>query len=594
MRGLWELRSYMRPYRGMFVAVLVLMGITAALGAGALYKTEGLFEAIVSDEIEDPLGHAINAALLVLVLLLTAAVCEGLSVYGSEWIGQRFLLDLRKALFKNLEWLSLRFFEGRQAGEMVSRINSDTLILQQVLGMQLGPAILAPLSATACIVFMVRISWRLTLLMLIIGPLVALLTNVLGRRLRRYVLLFQQRLADLAVVVAESFSLMRVVKIFGMEKRAAQRFDSTAKGVMRAELRAARMRAVNIPMVGAFVGVAICAGLLLGAREVLLGYITSSQALTFVVLMQRAGGQIGKLSRMGLQLHRADAAAQRTIELLELEPEIEDDPDAQELTELKGEVTFDNVSFTYAAGVEVLSEINLTIRPGEVVALVGPSGSGKTSLANLIPRLYDVSEGQVLIDGIDVRKITQASLRAHMGIVPQETVLFSGTVWENIAFGKDDATDDEIVAAALAADADEFIRALPEGYETQVGERGGKLSGGQRQRIAIARAILRDPRILILDEATSSLDRASEAVVHRALDGLMSGRTALIIAHRLSTVRNAGRILVLNEGRIVEEGTHAELMQAGGLYRQLYESQDIEMEEASEDEAGEPTPSVAP
>ncbi len=581
MKSLWQLRSFARPYLWMLVIVLVLMGITAGTGALALAKTQSLFRPIVGHATSDPLQQALHAALVVLGLLVAAALCEGMSIYGAEWVGQWFLYDLRRALFRNLERLSLRFFEGRQAGEIVSRINSDTMILQRVIGTQLGPALLSPMAAVACIVVLFKISWSMTLLVMVLVPLVAWVNNVLGRRLRRYVILFQQRLADLAVVVDETFSMMRVVKIFGMEERIARRFEKTALGVLRAELRSARMRALNIPAVGSFVGVAMCIALLAGTREVILGRIPSEALLTFVIVMQRTGSYINRLSRIWLSFQRAEAAAQRTLELLSLQPDLEDAPDAQELVAPRGEIKFENVSFAYQPQVEVLKDINLTIHPGEVLAIVGPSGSGKSTLANLVARLYDVTCGRVLIDGIDVRKIKQDSLRRYIGIVPQEAVLFSGTIRENIGFGREDATEEQIIAAAKVAAAHEFITALPEGYDTQVGERGTKLSGGERQRIAIARAIIRDPRILILDEATSALDRTSEAIVHQALEKLLPGRTALIIAHRLSTVRNAHRIVVLSDGRIVEQGTHAELMRAGGLYRQLYESQDATAETAN-------------
>jgi subfamily B ATP-binding cassette protein MsbA len=332
----------------------------------------------------------------------------------------------------------------------------------------------------------------------------------------------------------------------------------------------------------------------LGGYEILHGRLEGGATglMKFLFLLQGAGAEVNSVARLWVVLQQAEAAARRTLELLAESATVADAPDAVELEQVDGRVTFDNVDFAYDGSNRVLEGVSVDIRPGEVVALAGRSGAGKTTIANLVPRLYDVQSGAVLVDGLDVRRVKQASLKRFMGMVPQETILFGTSVRENIGFGREGATEEEIIAAAQAANAHDFIMALPEGYDTQVGERGTRLSGGQRQRVAIARAFLRNPRILILDEATSSLDTESEKAIHASLKSLLQGRTALIIAHRLSTIRDADRIVVVDGGRICEQGTHDSLLAQGGLYRRLYESRELALDEPAAAEDGVAGPGV--
>ncbi len=532
------------------------------------------------------LRRSLLAACIVLMMLgVSASLADMIGIYLMQYLGHRVLYGVRKALFEHLQSLSLSFFENQRSGDLISRLANDTTLLQVLFSSPVAALFGAPPTCFVMVVLMVSLNWRLSVAIFVLLPIVSGLSAWLGSKLKRYSRRVQARMADLVAFVEQTLSGMRVVQVFGMERHVSGLFEKANQLTYRTAMRTARVRSANAPVTGLLLTVGIVTALLVGGNEIIAGRMKVEDLFVFVFAMQLLGSNVSRFTRLNLTVQQGAGACARIWEIMDIEPDLTDAPDAVEITDLEGRVRFHNVSFAYdQESGPVLSDVNLDVSPGEVLAIAGPSGAGKSTLANLVPRLYDVTSGQVLVDEIDVRKLRRASLRRLVGVVPQETLLFGTTVRENIAYGRPDATDDEIAGAAKAAQAHDFISALPQGYDTQIGERGVKLSGGQRQRIAIARALLRDPRILILDEATSSLDAESESAVHDAINRLLQGRTALIIAHRLSTIRDADRILVMDRGHIVEEGTHEQLMRSGGLYRALYETQLREQEAKIEPE----------
>ncbi|MDR7866224.1 MAG: ABC transporter ATP-binding protein [Sporomusaceae bacterium] len=565
-----RLLKYVRPY--MFRVVVAVICIIMAAAAN-LYVPW-----IIKDVIDDVLT-AKDMAMLNIIAggIIAVFLLRGVFFYGQTYlmafVGQRVIIDIREALYRHLQRLSLSYFETRRTGAIMSYITNDVAALQSALVESVIEMLTESVVLVGSMAAMFFIHWKLSLLTFITLPLVFQAINVFGKKLRRAGAVMQERAADITSVLQETVLAVRVIKSFVREDYEIERFGRENYHNFRAQMKSAQLMATLTPLIEFLAAIGVTVIIWYGGHEVIGGNLTTGALMAFLIYVVNLSNPIKRLSRVYGNIQKALAAAERVFEVLDTEPDIQDKPDAADLPSINGEVAFHNVSFEYKPGEPALVDISLTARPGQVVAIVGPSGAGKTTIANLIPRFYDPSAGYIAIDGIDIKAVTLASLRRQIGIVPQETMLFNGTVYENILYGDLDAPREAVIAAAKAANADNFIMEMPQGYETQIGERGAKLSGGQRQRIAIARAILKNPRVLILDEATSALDTESESLVQEALDKLMVGRTSFVIAHRLSTVQRADVILVMERGRIIEQGSHATLINTGGLYSKLYQVQ---------------------
>ncbi len=591
-----RLLSYVRPYGWWMAAALLAMLVATGVGLLLPLAVGQMVNALVAQSGAFSLNQVVLALLGVVVLQGLFSLVQS---YALSFVGERVVSDLRVQAYSHLQSLSLGFFANRRTGEITSRITNDVTLIQTTVTSNVAALLQSLVQFVGALALMIAVSWQLSTMALLLVPAVTVLGMLFGRLLRRISTEVQDRLADATSVLEETVSGVRVVQSFVREPYEIGRFSDAIEATFGAAMQRARIRAIFQPLWvicawGAMVGV-----LWFGGRLVMEGSLRPGDLIAFLFYAGSIGGTMMTFSNLFGQLQEALGAVTRVFELLDTESEIKDRPDAVELPVLAGRVTFDNVTFAYEAGAQrdeapegpganqdavvssaltlappaVLRGLSLEIAPGEVLALVGPSGAGKSTIVNLIPRFFDVQGGSVRVDGHDVREVALQSLRRQVGIVPQETLLFSGSVGANIAYGRLEASQEEIEAAARAANAHGFISALPEGYNTPVGERGVKLSGGQRQRVAIARAILKDPRILILDEATSALDSESEALVQEALERLMQGRTSIVIAHRLSTIKRADRIAVVVAGELAELGSHAELLAQGGLYARLYAMQ---------------------
>jgi ABC-type multidrug transport system fused ATPase/permease subunit len=574
-----KLLEFVRRYWGwLALAFLCLMGSTAFS-----LIVPGILSRAINDLV---VGTDPRFLVMAVVYIIVAAVLRGIFAYGSSYltesVSQKTAYSIRNAIYDRLQRLSFAYHDKTQTGQLMSRATEDVEAVRRFVSIGILGLIQTIILFIAVAVIMVILNWHLALITLFFVVVIGVRAIVVSHGLRRIWLNIQQLFGEVTTVLEENLTGIRVVKAFSQQSEESRKFRGQATRLYNEELHVDREIAFNIPLLVFLIGLPSAVILWYGGRQVVAGNLTLGGLTQFIFYLGILAMPVRRLGFISTLLSRSVSAGQRVLEILERESPVQERTGAQSLNPFKGEVRFENVNFSYDSMGQILKNVTFTAKPGELVALVGSSGSGKSTIANLLPRFYDVGSGKITIDGTDVRDIKLTSLRKQIGIVQQDIFLFSTTIRENIAYGAINATMDAIVAAAKTARLDDFIRSLPDGYDTLVGERGITLSGGEKQRVAIARTLLIDPRILILDDSTSSVDAETERAIRQSLDKLIKGRTTFIITHRLPVIRNADLIVVLKDGEIVEKGRHAELMAENGLYKQIYESQ------ISEDEGCEP------
>ena len=570
--------KFIRPYLGRLIAA----GFCTVMTAAANLYVPWIVRDVIDKVFQNKDSDLLNLISLGIVVIFFA---RGIFYYGQSYlmnyVGESIVIDVRGIVYRKLMTLSTHFFDTNKLGTIMSYVTNDVAALQGAMVANSIEIITETSVLIGSVGAMVYLDWKLTLFTFCTFPVVLFFMDFFGKKIRKSGHRIQQATADITSILQETLAATRVVKSFVREPYEIARFDQQNKANFYANMKSAKLMGTLSPVIEFIAALGVTAIIWFGGRSVIGGDITAGSLVAFLVYAINISNPIKRIARVLGSIQKALAAAERVFYIMDLTDTIPQKPDAITLPSVEGNVEFRHVSFAYNKGETILHDVSFSAKPGQAIALVGPSGAGKSTVASLLPRFYDVTEGAIFVDGHDVRDVTLASLREQVGIVPQETNLFNDTVYNNILYGRLDATRDEVIAAAKAANADEFIQQLHKGYDTQLGDRGVNISGGQRQRISIARAILKNPRILILDEATSALDTESERIVQEALDRLMVGRTSFVIAHRLSTIQNAAKIIVLDKGSIVEEGTHQQLMAKHGLYAHLHDIQFKENQTAS-------------